>query len=191
MDFGKKVRPTIKKVDPIEEMGSKCVFCNSANTIIRSSQIRRIPALGSTLEKVIVEIKRPRIKCNDCGEEFMPHHPLYPPKFEYSQAIVEYALTHYHYNNASSKKISRDLKLLHQVDVPEDTIYSWITTHSPAFIEKQLNNDPAADLSHVKSITIDGTHVSTGKDIIGKKKLVDSLSVPKLKNGDYLLMWWK
>ena len=51
MEFGKKVRISIKKVDPIKELGDSCAFCNSSNTIIRTSRIRRIPDLGSTLEQ--------------------------------------------------------------------------------------------------------------------------------------------
>ncbi|GAH27438.1 unnamed protein product, partial [marine sediment metagenome] len=39
----------------------------------------------------------------------------------------------------------------------------------------------------IKTITIDGTFISTGKDVIGKKKPVVSLSVSKAKNGTYLL----
>ena len=191
MEFDKKIRLTIKKIDPIEDMGDKCPFCNFKNTIIRSSRIRKIPDLGSTLEKIIVEIKVPRLKCKDCGAEFIIHHPLYPPKYEYSKAVIEYALAHYHYNNVSGKKISSDLMRFHQVPVLEETVYSWLKEHSPAFLKVRLDKDPHQDLSHVKSITIDGSYVNTGKDIIGKKKHVDSLSVTNLENGDYLLMWWE
>ena len=191
MKFGKNIRQTIRKIDLIKEMGNKCPFCDSHNMIIRSSRIRVIPDLGSTLEKIILKIKTPRLKCKDCGKEFVIHHPLYPPKYEYSQAIIEYALTRYHYKNTSGNIISSDLKLLHQVDASEETIYSWLKEHSPAFLKIKLDKNPHQDLSHVKSITIDGSYVSTGKDIIGKKKHVDSLSVTKLENGDYLLMWWE
>jgi hypothetical protein len=129
--------------------------------------------------------------CQDCQATFTPEHASFPPDMEYSQAIVEYALTSFHYNNDSGEVIARNLGRLHQVDVPVATVYSWLKTYSPAFLKAQIDGRPTEDLSHIKTITIDGTYVHTGSAVIGKKKHVESLSVTKLADGRYLLMWWE
>lgn len=191
MQFENDVVTTIKDVNPLDSFDGKCPFCESENLTIRSSRKRIVPDLGTTVEKVIAKIKEPRMKCSKCKEEFVVHHPFYPPKYEYSRAIVEYALNHFHYMNTSGKDISLTLSRLHQVDVPEDTISTWLHKLSPAFLKSKLDTSPESTFKHIKTISIDGSHITTGKATIGKKKHVDSLSVTKLKNGDYLLMWWE
>lgn len=191
MDFSKEIEIRFKNIDPLEKFENKCVFCGSPNIIIRSSRTRKVPDMGTTFEEVIAIIKEPRLKCQACNGEFNIHHPFYPPKYEYSQAIIEFALTQFHYFNTSGKKISKILKKLAQVDVSEDTIYTWLHKLSPEFLKAKLDESPKKTMKEVKSISIDGSHISMGKAAIGKKKLVDLLSVTKLKNGDYLLMWWE
>ena len=193
MDFTSDVQITFKDINPLDELKQKhiCPFCNSTELITRSSRIRIVQDMGTTMEKNIARIKEPRVRCQSCKSEFVIHHPFFPPKYEYSKAVVEYALTHYYYMNTSGKDISKALKALHQVDVSKDTIYTWLQRLSPDFLKVKLDTSPCKDLSKIKTISIDGSYISTGKAIIGKKKLVDSLSVTKLANGDYLLMWWE
>ncbi len=191
MDFDKEVIITRKDVDPLERFDGTCPFCGSSTVITHSSRIREVPDLGTTMEQVIARIKEPRMLCQECSKEFVLHHPFYPPKYEYSKAVVEHALTLFHYMNVSGKQIALKLKTLHQVEVSEATIYSWLKTLSPAFLKPRLEENQEKTLEQVKTISIDGSYVNLGKAIIGKKKHADSLSVTKLKNGHYLLMWWE
>ena len=80
---------------------------------------------------------------------------------------------------------------MHDVSVSEATVYSWLKRHSPEFLKSKLDKERDGLPGTIKAITVDGTFVTTGKDIIGKKKHVDSLSVTKLASGEYLLMWWE
>ena len=173
MDFGIPVRTTYKTIVPKDYFNRICPSCNSINMIIRDSRVREVPDLGSPSEKVIARLEVATFLCKECGLLFTPEHPLYPPKFEYSRAILEYALTHFHYHNATGKIIVRDLATVHNVQVPEATVYSWLKRLSPAFLEAKRGVRSEQVLSTIKSITIDGVHVSTGKAIIGKKKLAD------------------
>ena len=168
----------------------KCRSCGSARVITRSSYVREVPDIGSTVEKVIVRLKVCLVLCQDCGAQFTPEHPLFPPKLEYSLAVVEYALTRYHYHNASGNAIARDLSILHQVSVPEDTVYSWLKEHSPSFLKARIDAHPQ-DLSRIKTVTVDGSYVHVGTAAIGKKKRAESYSATKLADGRYLLMWWE
>ncbi len=140
---------------------------------------------------MITTIKLATFECEICGFNFSPEHPFYPPKFEYSQAVIEYALIRYHYQSVSGNQIAKDLQLLHQVDVPEATVYSWLKIYSPEFIKARLGTSSIDLPQNIQAITVDGSYVSTGKDIIGKKKDVESLSVTKLEDGRFLLMWWE
>jgi len=110
---------------------------------------------------------------------------------EFSKNILEYTLTRYNYHNASGNDIARDLKILHQVDVPKDTVYSWLKEFSPEFIKSRLNKDPTEISQNIDVLSIDGTYTTIANDTIGKKKDVESLSVTKLENRQYLLMWWE
>ncbi len=190
MDFDLKIRTTIRDIPPEAYFDGKCPFCGSFHLIIRSSYIRKIPDLGSPLEKIIVHLKVCLFFCQNCQATFTPEHPLFPPKLEYSRAIIDLSLSRYHYRNDSGERIASDLMEFHQVPVPAATVYSWLKTYSPDFLKAKIDQQPE-DLSHIKTITVDGTFVNTGSAVIGKKKDVESLSVTKLEDGRYLLMWWE
>jgi len=190
MDFSLKIRSTIRDIPLETYFDGKCPFCGNLHVIIRSSYIRKLPELGNPLEQINIQLKVCLIYCKNCQATFTPEHPFYPPKLEYSRTIVDYALQRYHYNNDSGERISEDLLKLHQVIVPPATIYSWLKEYSPEFLKAKIDQYPQ-DLSHIKTITVDGTYVHTGTATIGKKKDVESLSVTKLNDGRYLLMWWE
>ena len=192
MKFDSTIRTTIHIIPLQDYYSMKCPFCDFPNTIIRSSHTRKISDLGSPFEKITVQLKVAYIKCPSCEVKFTPEHPSYPPKLEYSRAIIDYALMRYHYENSSGNIISRSLNQVHNVNVPEATVYSWLKEYSPQFLKARIDSSvKSKDLSHIKTITVDGTYVSVGKDVIGKKKDVESLSVTKLEDGRFLLMWWE
>ncbi|MHA1168475.1 MAG: hypothetical protein ACTSRU_11680 [Candidatus Hodarchaeales archaeon] len=191
MKFDKPVKRVFKDISHEDFFDGKCPFCGSTDLVTRTSRVRELADLGSTVEKVIVRLVVTTFRCKECSKTFTPEHPLYPPKFEYSHAIIEYSLTRYHYHNVSGNIIARDLALLHNISVSEATVYSWLKQHSPEFLKSKLDRDQTDIPGTIKAITVDGTFVATGKDIIGKKKHVDSLSVTKLASGEYLLMWWE
>lgn len=191
MEFKREKRTNIKTIELKDYFDGICPFCGSKNLVTRSSRIRKIQDLGTTIEKVIVHLNVVTLNCKDCFAKFSPEHLDYPVNYKYSLNVLEYVLTRYNYHNISGNAIARDLRVLNNVEIPEATIYTWLRKHSPEFIKKNLKNDPKNLPSDIKSITIDGTYVNIGKDIIGKKKDVQSLSVTKLKDGRYLLMWWE
>jgi hypothetical protein len=124
----------------------------------------------------------------------------YPLKYEYSLAVIMYAMVRYYHENASANTIQKGLKMLHNVDVPVDTIYTWIkrlsadyaktmvTPASPTSPGPPTTSDatPSEKESEVKTIAIDGTFVTTGVDVVGKKKPVVLLSLTRRKNGTLL-----
>ncbi len=191
MEFKREKRKTIKTIELSDYYDGICPFCDSKNTIIRSSRVRKLQELGTTVEKVIVHLTSATIHCKDCGAEFSPDHLDFPAKYEFSMNVLEYALTRYHYHNVSGNDIARDLGLLNSVKVPEATVYSWLKRLSPDFIKDRLAKKPEDVPSNIKALTVDGSYVNIGKELIGKKKDVESFSVTKLEDGRYLLMWWE
>ena len=191
MKFGIPVRTTYKDISADEYFDGRCLFCNSEHLKIRTSRIRQVPDLGSPSEKIIARLDVVTYHCQNCAREFTPEHPFYPPKFEYSRAIIETALISYHYQNVSGKDIARNLMLLHHVQISEATVYSWLKEHSPEFLKAKLAEQPDKLPANIKALTIDGSYVNLGKEIIGKKKGVESFSVTPLKDGRFLLMWWE
>lgn len=171
--------------------GGKCPLCGSFELSKRSSRERRVPDLGSPTKKVIAVLQIVTFSCQSCKMEFSPEHSLFPPKYEYSKAIITYALSRSHYHNASGNEITRDLLMLHQIEISPKTIYTWIDKLGPEFTKEKIDANPTVLPAHIKSITIDGTFVTMGKQLIGKKKDVESLSVTKLADDRYLLMWWE
>lgn len=189
MKFPANVRTTYFDISIEGYFNGVCPGCNSNNLKIRSSRKRTVPDLGSPIEKRIARIKMATFECNQCGKKFSPKHPDYPSKFEYSLAIIKYALDCYYNYNFSGPAIAHTLKDLHQVDIPIDTIHSWIKFHSDDYFKAMNRKSPQADPKTIKSIAIDGTFITGGKDVIGKKKPVDLLSLIRAKNGTYLLTW--
>lgn len=191
MDFSTPVKRTDKEIDINEIFDGYCPFCNSKEIKKRSSYIREIQEIGSPLEKIIIFLTTRTYKCKSCKGQFSPEHPLYPPGYSFSKSVIEYVLTRYNYRNCSGNEIANDLNMLHNVTISEQTVYSWLKEHTPEFIKARLDSDETNLPPNIKALSIDGSYTSIAKDIIGKKKDVESLSVTKLENGQYLLMWWE
>lgn len=189
MKFPSEVRTTYSEIVIGDYFDGACPCCPAPDLKIRSSRIRTVPDLGSPLEKRIARIKVVTFECKSCGTQFTPEHPEYPPKFEYSLAILKYALDCYYQYNLSGTAIARILHDLHQVDVPVDIVNSWIKLLSAAYFKARPAKIPQPDSSPPKTVTVDGTFTSVGREIIGKKKHVDLLSVTSTKSGTYLLTW--
>ena len=68
-----------------------------------------------------------------------------------------------------------------------DTVNTWIKLHSDAYLKASNRKKTLEHPESIKTITLDGTFTSTGRDVIGKKKPVVSLSLTKQRNGTYLL----
>lgn len=187
MNFKTNIKTSYTDIPVEEYFDGVCPKCKSKDLTIRSSYKRVIPDLGCPREKRFIRIKINYFVCKECGTIFSPKHPEYPPKVEYTPNIILYALERYYKDNVSVPHIVNVLKNSHQVDVPEDTIYTWIKLHSEAYLNSTERDESLEDAELIKAVTIDGTFTSTGKDVIGKKKPVVLLSVTREKNGTYLL----
>ena len=109
-------------------------------------------------------------------------------------------MARYYHENASANTIQKSLKMLHNVEVPVDTIYTWIKRLSDDYAKTMLPKDEtplAGDTKaivmqeqkqdeSVKTIAVDGTFVTTGVDVIGKKKPVVLLSLTRRPDGTLL-----
>ena len=187
MNF-KKVVNTFYRDIPVEEyFDGACPECHSLVVRIRSSYKRVLPDMGTPREKRFIRIKINYFECETCEHSFSPKHPEYPSKLEYSPSIILYALERYHRDNVSGKKIADVLKNSHEVNVPMDTVNSWIKLHSTDYLKAVNRKKTLEHPESIKTVTVDGTFTSTGRDVIGKKKPVVSLSLTKQKSGTYLL----
>lgn len=187
MDFKTAIKTTYTDISYKDYFDGVCPTCQSTALTIRSSYTRTIPDLGGPREKRYVRIEVKYFICKDCGARFSPKHPEYPPKLEYTPNIILYALERYYQDNVSAPQIADVLNNSHQVDVPPDTVHTWIKLHSKAYLNSIEKDKSLDEAELIKAVTIDGTYTSTGRDIIGKKKPVVSLSVTREKNGTYLL----
>ncbi|HME54467.1 MAG TPA: hypothetical protein VKM55_19805 [Candidatus Lokiarchaeia archaeon] len=219
MDF--IATPAIKHVNvPVSVyFDGHCLSCESTDTRIRSSYTREVADLGSPIEQRIADVTMATIECNNCGCTFTPVSREYPLKYEYSLAVITYALARYYHDNASANDIARELATLHGVEVPADTIYTWIKRLSDDYVKAMTDPSPASTtteeqdsgasnpdatlsgdtsdgaasnaLHDIKTITIDGTFVTTGVDVVGKKKPAGCLSIAKKKDGTLRLTSYK
>lgn len=187
MNFTTVVRTTYSDIPVEEYFNGACPKCGSEAIKIRSSYKRVIPDIGAPREKRFIRIKINYFECETCGSSFSPKHPDYPSKLEYSPSIIFYALERYYRDNVSAKKIAYVLKNSHEVEVPIDTINTWIKRYSKDYLKSIENEKIINHPEAIKTVSIDGTFISTGKDVIGKKKPVVLLSVTKQKNGTYSL----
>jgi len=187
MNFKTVVKTSYSDIPVEEYFNGTCTKCGSLILKIRSSYKRVISDLGAPREKRFVRIKINYFECEKCGHSFSPKHPDFPSKLEYTPSIILYVLERYYRDNISGKKIAHVLKDSHNVEVPVDTVNSWIKIHSKEYLNSIERKKTVENPKSIKTVTIDGTYTSAGRDIIGKKKPVVSLSVTKAKNGTYLL----
>jgi hypothetical protein len=198
------------KVDITAYFDGHCFSCGSYDTAIRSSYTREVTDLGSPIERRIIDLKVALIECNSCGFTFTPVSREYPAKYEYSLAVITYALARYFRDNASANEVARELATLHGVDVPADTIYTWnrqlsedfasamtspapvatvgeeagqaSSTPDPASSGEASDGKQGSGLGGITTISVDGTFVTTGVDVVGKKKRAGSSSATKKKD---------
>ena len=187
MNFKTAVKAFYRDIPVEEYFDGACPECRSLVLKIRSSYKRLLPDLGAPREKHFLRIKINYFECETCGHSFSPKHLDYPSKLEYAPSIIHYALERYFRDNISGKKIAHVLKNSHEVEVPVDTVNSWIKRYSTDYLKSVNREKTLEHPESIKTVTIDGTYTSTGRDVIGKKKPVVSLSLTKQKNGTYLL----
>lgn len=89
--------------------------------------------------------------------------------------------------------IAQGLALFHTVESPGGNHLELAQAVLPRVHQHTHRSKPTDGASRavLKTITVDGSYVNVGSDIIGKKKLVESLSVTRLDDGRYLLLWWE
>ena len=171
IDFSDEITIVEKNI-PLEEFFDwLCPFCFSKKIIRKNTSQRTILDLGTPLEKVLVYVPAINFLCNDCGYAFSPTHPNYPPKYEYSLAIIKYVLLRFNTRNDSGNIIADDLRVLHNVEVPTGTVYTWIELYSKEFMKTRIQINLDNLMTNCKAITIDGTFASIGRNIIGKKEV--------------------
>jgi transposase-like protein len=200
MEFDITVKVTRQDVPVSAHFDGRCLQCKSTDTKIRSSYTREVVDLGTPIEQRIARVTMATIECNACGCTFTPVPREYPLKYEYSLAVIMYAMVRYYHENASANTIQKGLKMLHNVDVPVDTIYTWIKRLSDDYAKTMRPKGDAPLASNaevpvmqepkqedgVKTIAVDGTFVTTGVDVIGKKKPVVLLSLTRRPDGTLL-----
>lgn len=189
MDFKTAIKTTCVDVPVKDYFKGICPKCNSTLLKIRSSYKRTLPDLGAPREQRFIRIKINYYECEACGCSFSPKHPEYPSKLEYSPSIILYALERYYRDNVSGNKIADVLKNSHNVDVSADTINTWIKQYSNQYLKSIESEKTIKNPESIKTVSIDSTFISAGKDVIGKKKPVVLLSVTKEKSGTYLITW--
>src|SRR5271157_5348064 len=200
MDFITDVKVVHIAVPVTAHFDGHCLQCNSTDVKIRSSYTREVTELGTPFEGRIAVVVMATIECNSCGCTFTPVPREYPLKYEYSLAVITWAMARYYHENASANVIQQGLKMLHNVDVPVDTIYTWIKRLSADYAKtmepKPSTPGPEPSPStgttqlegqeEVKTIAVDGTFVTTGVDLVGKKEPVVFLSLTRRANGTLL-----
>ena len=187
MDFKMALRTTYLDVPIGDYFNGACPKCRSKILKTRSSYNRVIADLGAPREKRFIRINVKYYKCESCNQNFSPKHPEYPSKLKYSPSIIFYSLDRYYRDNISAKKIAHVLKNSHNVEVPVDTVNTWIKQHSKEYLKSIEREKILENPESIKSVSIDGTFISAGKDVIGKKKPAVLLSITRGKNRTYSL----
>lgn len=168
-----------------------CPFCGCKIYTILETRHRDLQDMGGPTREVHVDLEVKTLKCTACQMVYTPEHPYYPPYFQVSIDVVQFALTQAHRFQRSAEQIAEQLLVNHNVSISAKTIQGWINTYSEQYFQTYFQKKPKVAVQDFKAITLDGTYFNSGKDIIGKKKAVESLSVTKLKDNVYLVTWWE
>ncbi len=193
MDFESKTRTKILTEHFRDYFSGECVFCRCKNYKIVDTWTKTVPQLGGPAWKVSAEVEMKTICClnPECNMRYTPEHPHYPKGMHYSLDIIEKALNQAHRFTHSAIEIAAQLKEEHNVDVSPKAVQKWINDYSEEYFQVHFKKHPNTAVRDFRAITVDGTWFNQGKDLIGKKKAAQSLSVTKLPGGHYLLTWWE
>ncbi|TFG24076.1 MAG: hypothetical protein EU532_12895, partial [Promethearchaeota archaeon] len=164
MNFKTVVNTSYRDIPVEEYFDGSCPKCGSLALGIRSSYKRTLLDLGAPQERRFVRLKVNYFECGTCDHPFSPKHPEFPSKLEYSPSIIHYVLERYHRDNISGNKIADVLKKSHEVDVPVDTVYSWIKIHSAEYLKAMEQEKIIDHPESIKTVTLDGTFTSAGSD---------------------------
>ena len=170
MNFNTSIKREIKTINLNDYAERVCPYCNSIFTFKRDSRYRTISDLGTPDTKVTIKLQVGVIGCLECGKTHKPEHPDFPRYYRFSKNVIKTALWGYMKNNWSGQGISSFLSEHHKVTVHYRTVNEWIKKLKDDYVNYEKSRDKSKIPSWYKTITIDGTFLNFGADLIGKKK---------------------
>jgi len=121
-----KVRTETREISDADSPPKSCPHCQSTDFTRVSYYFRTLQEMGSPAIARRIRYEAITWECNACHASFAIHNPLVPMRSAYMPEIIEYA-THRVLNKGdSARRVGEDLRILHQVEISEDTILGWI-----------------------------------------------------------------
>jgi hypothetical protein len=119
-------RVETRTISDAESPPSCCPNCQS-NMITRYSYYYRdLQELGSPIVARRVRYEAIAWYCKACQTTFALHNPLIPSRSPFMPEIMEYARYRILTKGDSAGRVVEDLHNLHQVEISDDTLLSWI-----------------------------------------------------------------
>jgi len=135
----------------------KCSSCGSEKITRKTYKIRTIQDLGTPTICRRVRYEKITFLCKNCNKTFTIKHPLIPPRTSYMPGVIKYATSRILKEGDSIRRVTKDLNLLHNVEVCVSNVKQWV---DKAGKRNELNTsfsavDPPEDFSGF--ISVDGT----------------------------------
>lgn len=175
-----------KEVSERDLKPDSCIFCKSSEFSIATHKIRDLQDLGTPTRKCILRHEQVWYKCKKCGKIFRVLEPSMPTNTSYSDDVKIYAFHRILKEGDSTRRVARDLRKLHSVEIEETTIGKWVRGKTREDLKPSKIKELVTEKYNVKGLTCDGTFraVSLKKnEKMTAENVLSWLHLTRLKNG--------
>lgn len=194
-------RTEVRTISDADSPPTCCPCCQSKVFTRYSYYFRDLQELGSI--NVIRRVRFESIvwRCNACKTTFSVHNPLIPERTPYMPDVKQYAEHRILTKGDSAGRVVEDLRILHHVEISDDTVLSWINPKHDSSQEK-LNESPIININNPQIpqnsvsfsgvLGIDGTFKSVKakkKEQRGDENALPLLHLTHLPDGRLVAAW--
>jgi len=169
-----KVEVEIREHSDADFFPETCPSCDSEEITRKTYKMRTIQDLGTPKICRRIRYEKVTFVCKKCNKTFTIKHPLIPPRTSFMPGVIKYATARILEEGDSIRRVTKDLNLLHNVEVSVSEVKQWVDKVGK---RGELNTDfsneePPKDFSGF--ISVDGTFkaATTKKNTLkmGEKK---------------------
>jgi transposase len=135
----------------------KCPSCGGKEINRKTYKMRTIQDLGTPLICRRIRYEKVTFICAKCEKTFTIRHPLIPPRTSYMPGVIKYATLRILKEGDSIHRVTKDLNILHNVEVSVSEVKLWVDKEGRRGELKAdfSDEDPPENFSGF--ISIDGT----------------------------------
>ena len=187
-----KIRIETREISDADYPPNQCPKCNSQEFTRGSYYFRDLQELGEPGVARRIRYESVIWICKNCKTSFSIKHPDIPYRSSYMPSVITYTTTRILQKGDPARRVTNDLKELHNVDISLGTVLSWVNKdgNRKEIPVEFTEESPLSDFSGV--LGVDGTFKSVKakkNEQRGEGNVPPFLHLTHLQDGRLVAYW--